>query len=151
GMGDVSGATGDLEHSLEVAPGGTNAGEALVTAALSSGDLDKAVLALDRLKRQEGDSEAVGNLSRMIKMAQLDLEGARTALADAVKRYPNSVRSKLNLAKVLSVQDKPKDAEQVLNDVLQRDPTNMTALNQLTQIVIADGRVQRAVAALETA
>ncbi len=138
GMGDVSGATSDLEHSLEVAPTGTDAGEVLVTAALASGDLDKAVLALDRLKRLEGDSEAVGNLAGMIKMAQLDLDGARTVLSDAAKRYPQSARTKLNLAKVLIVQNKPKDAEQLLNEVLEHDPANLPwALNALVPIVVA--------------
>jgi putative PEP-CTERM system TPR-repeat lipoprotein len=151
GMGDAAGATNDLEHSLEVAPTGTSAGEELVTAALSSGDLDKAVLALDRLKRQEGDSEAVGNLTGMIKMAQLDLDGARTVLSDMAKRFPNSIQTKLNLAKVLIVQDKPKDAEQLLNAVLEHDPANVAALNALVPIELADGRVQRAVAMLETA
>ena len=151
GTGDVSGATSDLEHSLEVAPTGTDAGEELVTAALSSGDLDKAVLALDRLKKQEGDSEAVGNLGGMIKMAQLDLDGARTVLTDVTKRFPKSVRSRINLARVLVIQDKPRDAEQLLNEVLERDPANSEALNALMPIVLADGRVQRATAALETA
>jgi len=151
GMGDVSGATGDLEHSLEIAPTGTDAGEALVMAALSSGDLDKAALALDRLKQQEGDSEAVGNLGGMIKMAQLDLDGANKVLSDVAKRFPKSSQTRINLARVLAVQDKPKEAEQLLNEVLEHDPANIAALNALIPIVLADGRVQRAVAVLETA
>ena len=151
GMGDATGATSDLEHSLEIAPTGTNAGEVLVTAALSSGDLDKAVLALDRLKQQEGDSEAAGNLGGMIKMAQLDLDGARTVLSDVAKRFPKSIQTRINLARVLVVQNKPKDAEQLLNEVLEQEPANIAALNALVPIVLADRRVQRAVAVLETA
>jgi cellulose synthase operon protein C len=151
GMGDVSGATSDLEHSLEITPTGTDAGEALVAAALSSGDLDKAALALDRLKRQEGDSEAVGNLGGMIKMAQQDLDGARTLLTDVAKRFPKSVQTRINLARVLVVQDKPKEAEQLLNEVVQNDPANAAALSALMPILLADGRAQRAVALLETA
>jgi putative PEP-CTERM system TPR-repeat lipoprotein len=151
GMGDVNGATSDLEHSLEITPTGTDAGEALVSAALSSGDLDKAALALDRLKRQEGDSEAVGNLAGMIKMAQQDLDGARTVLSDVAKRFPKSVQTRINLARVLIVQDKPKDAEQMLNEVLEHDPANSAALTALIPIVLADGRIQRAVTVLETA
>jgi putative PEP-CTERM system TPR-repeat lipoprotein len=149
--GDSAGATNDLQHSLEIAPTRTDAAEALVSAALSAGDIDKAVLALAQVKKQEGDSEAVGNLGGLIKMAQVDLAGAAEVLRDTIKRYPQSTQTRINLARVLMVQNKPKEATQILKEVLQREPTNLTALTTMVPILLAQGDSQQAVAAMETA
>ena len=149
--GDSAGAANDLQHSLEIAPQRTDAAEALVTAALSAGDIDKAVLALAQVKKQEGDSEAVGNLGGLIRMAQVDLGGAADAFRDTIKRFPKSAQSRINLARVLMVQNQPKDAAQVLKEVLQQEPTNLTALTTMVPILLAQGETQQAVAAMETA
>ena len=150
-MGDSAGATSDLEHSLEIAPTRTDTAEALVTAALSSGDIDKAVIALAEVKKQEGDSESVGNLSGLIRMAQVDLDGASDVLHETIKRFPNSIQTRINLARVLVIQNKPKEAEEQLSEVLQREPINAQALNGIIPILLADGQTQRAVAVVEAA
>jgi putative PEP-CTERM system TPR-repeat lipoprotein len=149
--GDSAGAANDLQHSLEIAPTRTDAAEALVTAALASGDIDKAVLALAQVKKQEGDSEAAGNLGGVIRMAQVDLDGAAEVLRDTIKRFPQSTQTRINLARVLMVQNKPKEAAQLLKEVLQREPTNLTALTTMVPILLAEGDSQQAVAAMETA
>jgi putative PEP-CTERM system TPR-repeat lipoprotein len=144
--GDATGATSDLEHALKIAPARTDAAEALVTAALASGDIEKAMLALAQVKKQEGDSEAVGNLAGMVKMAQVDLDGATAVLTDTLKRFPQSVPTRINLARMLVVQNKPKDAERLLNEVLKREPANTAALNALLPILQAEGETQHAMA-----
>jgi putative PEP-CTERM system TPR-repeat lipoprotein len=149
--GDSAGATNDLQHSLEIAPTRTDAAEALVTAALSAGDIDKAVLALAQVKKQEGDSEAVGNLGGVIRMAQVDLDGAATIFRDTIQRFPQSSRARINLARVLMIQNKPQEAEQQLKEVLQREPTNLAALSSMVPILLAQGDLQHAVAVMETA
>jgi len=149
--GDSAGAANDLQHSLEIAPNSTDAAEALVTAALSAGDIDKATLALAQVKRQEGDSEAVGNLGGMIRMAQVDLDGAADVFRDTIKRFPKSTQARINLARVLMVQNKPKEAAQLLKEVLQQEPTNLAALTTMVPILLAEGDKQQAVAAMETA
>jgi putative PEP-CTERM system TPR-repeat lipoprotein len=149
--GDSAGAANDLQHSLEIAPTRTDAAEALVTAALTAGDIDKAALALAQVKKQEGDSEAVGNLGGLIKMAQVDLDGAADLLRATIKQYPQSTQTRINLARVLMVQNRPKDAAQLLKEVLQREPTNLTALTTMVPILLAEGDQQQAVAAMETA
>jgi putative PEP-CTERM system TPR-repeat lipoprotein len=149
--GDSAGAANDLQHSLEIAPTRTDAAEALVTAALSAGDVDKAVLALAQVKKQEGDSEAVGNLGGLIRMAQVDLDGAAAVFRDTIKRFPQSTQTRINLARVLMVQNKPKEAAQLLKEVLQHEPTNLIALTTMVPILLAEGDSQQAVAAMETA
>ena len=149
--GDSAGATNALEHSLEIAPTRTDAAEALVTAALSAGEIDKAMLALAQVKKQEGDSEAVGNLGGLIRMAQVDSDGAATAFRDTIQRFPQSTQSRINLARVLMIQNKPQEAEQQLKEVLERDPTNLVALSGMVPILLAKGDLQGAVAMMETA
>ena len=149
--GDSAGAANDFQHSLEIAPTRTDAAEALVTAALSAGDIDKAVLALAEVKKQEGDLEAVGNLGGLIRMAQVDLDGAAEVLRDTIKRFPQSTQTRINLARVLMVQNKPKEAAQLLKEVLQQQPTNLIALTTMVPILLAEGDTQEAVAAMETA
>lgn len=149
--GNSAGAANDFQHSLEIAPTRTDAAEALVTAALSAGDIDKAVLALAEVKKQEGNSEAVGNLGGLIRMAQVDLDGAAEVLRDTIKRFPQSTQTRINLARVLMVQNKPKEAAQLLKEVLQQQPTNLIALTTMVPILLAEGDTQEAVAAMETA
>jgi putative PEP-CTERM system TPR-repeat lipoprotein len=149
--GDAAGAANALEHSLEIAPARTDAAEALVTAALASGDVDKALLALIQVKKEEGDSEAAGNLAAMIRLAQIDLAGAAAVLNDTLKRFPQSIETRINLAKVLAIQNKPKDAEQLLDAVLEHEPANAVALNALIPLLEADGQTQRAAALAEAA
>ncbi len=150
-LGDTLGATAALEKSLDLAPAQPNAGEALVAAALGAGDADKAQAALDRLRKQNGDTEAVGLLSGMVKLARMDLEGARAQFADVAKKFPESKPAKLNLAKVLLLQDRRLDAEATLGELLAKDPADAQALGTLLQALVQDGKLPQAIAAVEAA
>ncbi len=151
GMGDSGGATKDLEHSLELAPQRSETGEALVVAALAAGDVDRAVAALEKLRQTQGNTEAVGNLAGMVKLAQLDLTGARDAFAAVLKDKPDSVAARLNLAKIAGLMGKPADAEQYLLDILKQQPANDQALSVMVPIMVNDGRIARAQALLDAA
>jgi putative PEP-CTERM system TPR-repeat lipoprotein len=151
GLGDATGATKDLEHSLELQPKKVDTGETLVVAALASGDIARASEAIAKLKANGTKSEAVGILDGMVKTAALDFDGARATFNEVIKDYPNSVRARLNLAKLAMIQDHPADAEQVLGEILQQEPANEQALAGLVSILTADGRMARAVALVEAA
>jgi putative PEP-CTERM system TPR-repeat lipoprotein len=150
-LGDSVQATGELEHALQLAPTQAGAAEALVIAAISSGAIDKAALALDQLRKVQGDSETVGNLAALIQMAQLDLNGAQATLEGVIKHYPDAIQPRVNLAKVLVLQDKPADAEKVLTEILARQPANSAALNNMVSLLLGDGQVARAVSLIEAA
>lgn len=150
-LGDSAGAAGDFERALAIAPNQVAAGENLVVAAISSGALDKAVVALERLRKVQGDSEMVGNLGALVKMAQLDLDGARDLLVGTIKRYPEATRSRINLGKVYVLQDKPIEAQKVLGELLDRDPINAGGLTSLVLLLLADGKLPQALARLEAA
>ena len=150
-MGDATGATATLERSLELAPAQANASESLVLAALTSGDIERAKAALDRLRAQVGETEAVGNLTGMLRMAQLDPDGAREQFAAVVRAFPNSTAAKMNLARVLVQQNRTAEAERLLSDMLEAEPANDQALSAMVALLLRDNRVGRAVALVEAA
>ncbi len=151
GLGDATRATADLEHALQLSPTLAGASETLVLAAISSGEIDKATLALDRLRKQQGETEVVGNLAALIKMAQLDFAGARQSLLDLIAKFPEAVQPRLNLAKVLVLQDKPTEAEAALGEVLARQPANAAALTAIVPLLLAANQAPQATSLLEKA
>ena len=150
-MGDAAGATSALERSLEIAPNQASTGEALVAAALSSGDLDRAQAALDRLRQQAGETEPVSLLTGALRLARLDVDGAREQFESTVKTFPDSVAAKLNLAKVLLLQNKRPEAMALLETVLAKDRANTQALTVLVQVLLAENRGADAMKAVEAA
>ena len=108
-VGDLSGAATDLQRSLDIAPTQPGAGEALVATALRLGQLERAQQALDQLRQQTGDTEAVGNLTGLLKLARLDPQGALDAFADTAKRFPDATAPRLNEAKVLLQLNRPSE------------------------------------------
>ena len=150
-VGDASGATSTIERSIEIAPQQPNAGEALVAAALSAGDIDKAQAALDRLRAQVGETEAVGILTGMVSIAKLDLDGGRVAFADTVKRFPDSVNAKLNLAKVLVLENRRPEGEALLRELLAKNPADVPALSAAVQLMVQQQQFPQAIQLVEAA
>jgi putative PEP-CTERM system TPR-repeat lipoprotein len=152
GAGDPSGAEREFIRSLEIAPDQAQTGEQLVVAALAAGDVDRAVAALERLKRQpKADPAKVSNLTGLVRLAQLNYDGARAAFEAAIKADPNAVGVRLNLARVLALQNRPAEAETQLNEVLRKDPANAVALTSLSRMLIAQRRTDRLMELLEAA
>ena len=100
GMGDPDAAMGDLEHTLTLAPKLPAVGEALFFAALATGDMSKAHEALNKIRGAEGQTDVVGNLDGLYKMAQIDLPGAKATFSEIVQKYPDFMPAKINLARV---------------------------------------------------
>ena len=136
-VGDLSGAATDLQRSLEIAPTQPGAGEALVATAIRLGQLDRAQQALDQLRQQAGNTEAVGNLSGLLKLARLDPQGALADFADTASRFPNSINARLNEAKVLLQLNRANEAMPILKAMLDKTPAQTEALTHLCAAVIA--------------
>ncbi|MBV9537890.1 MAG: tetratricopeptide repeat protein, partial [Acidisphaera sp.] len=125
--------------------------EASATAALASGDLGRAQVAITALQNKDGNTEAVADLSARLKMAQLDLAGARSQLEAALKQYPDSVRIRLALARLAEIQLQPDQIERWLGEVLQRQPANQQALGGMIAMMVGSGRVNRAITIADAA
>ena len=152
GIGDAGGAERDLSRSLELAPGKTDTGARLVVASLAAGDMDRAAAALETLRRQPGnDPVKMGNLLGLVRLGQLDLDGARAALEGVLAADPHATAARLNLAKVLSLQGHDADAEKLLLAVLDKEPANTAALSALSGILLAQKQPDRVVTLMEAA
>jgi putative PEP-CTERM system TPR-repeat lipoprotein len=151
GMGDVDTAMGDLEHTLELAPKIPAVGEALFFAALATGDTTKAADALQKIRAAQGETEIVGNLEGLFKLAQIDFPGAKTTFTDLVQKYPDFTPAKINLARVdIMTGDKPA-AEKILTDVLAKQPTAEPALTMMASDYVQTNRIPDAIDLLERA
>jgi tetratricopeptide (TPR) repeat protein len=82
---------------------------------------------------------------------QADVVKAVTELQAILKLAPDDGESGLWLARLYRAQNKAKDAEKILRGILVKQPDNGDALEQLSQLLIDEGRSQEAVALLADA
>ena len=147
GAGDPTGAATDLQQSLDLSPDQSGTGEALVVAALAAGDLDRARAALEKLgASKNANPEVVGTLTGLVKLAALDLAGARASFEEVVRKNPDSVPGRLNLARVLAADGKPEEAEKQLAPILEKQPANAAALSGQVGVLLAQKKNDEALA-----
>ena len=141
-----------LGKSLAMAPGtNATAGEAMVSAAMELGDLNRAEAALTTLRSQVGETEGVGILSGLLKQRQGDAEGARAAFAATLKKFPGSVMAKLDLAKVQVLQGQRTEAVAAIGEILAKDPGNQAAVTTYVELLLRENQLPAALQALEAA
>ena len=128
GAGQPDAAAGDLERSLQLAPASIGVGEALFFAELATGDISKAAAALEQVRKAQGQTPAVLNLEGVLRMAQRDFAGARTAFGKAIADNADFTPAQVNLARLAIMEDKTADADTLLNAVLSREPDSEPAL-----------------------
>jgi putative PEP-CTERM system TPR-repeat lipoprotein len=150
-MGDPDAAAYDLEHTLELAPKLPAVGEALFFAALATGDTTKAGDVLTRIRTAQGQTEVVGNLEGLFKLAQIDFPGAKAQFADLVQHYPDFTPARINLARVDIMLGDRTEAESILNDILARQPTSQPAMSMLASDYVQSDRLPQAIDLLERA
>jgi putative PEP-CTERM system TPR-repeat lipoprotein len=151
GMGDPDTAVGDLEHTLELAPKLPAVGEALFFAALATGNIDKAGDALAKIRAAQGQTEIVGNLEGLFKLAQIDFPGAKAVFTDLVQKHPDFIPGKINLARVdVMLGDRPA-ADKILADVLAKQATAEPALTMVVSGYVQANKLPEATEVLERA
>lgn len=150
--GNTGGAERELEHSLDNIPSVAGIEARKVLGALRQGDIDGAAAALQRLNETpKVDPEVLGILTSTVRLAQLDIDGAQKALETALKAAPDSVRLRLELARVLAMQGQTEAAGEQLALVLKKDPGNLGALTNYADMQAATGHLDRAMAAVTAA
>jgi putative PEP-CTERM system TPR-repeat lipoprotein len=151
GAGEANAAMGDLEHTLELAPTAPQVGEALFFAALATGDLKNAADAVEKVRAAQGDTPVVENLDGLLKLAQLDTDGATAKFRDILKAHPDFAPAQINLARVLAMQGKPTESEQLLSTLLTKSPVAEPALTMLAAQYVQTNRMPDAVALVQKA
>ncbi len=151
GAGQAESAMGDLEHTLQLAPTAPQVGEALFFAALATGDLNKAAEAVDKVRAAQGDTPVVQNLEGLLKLSQLDIEGAAAKFREVLKKNPDFIPAQINLSRASALQGKSADAEQLLASLLDKTPTSEPALTMLASQYAQTNRLPQAIALVEKA
>jgi putative PEP-CTERM system TPR-repeat lipoprotein len=151
GMGDPDSAMGDLEHTLQLAPKLPAVSEALFFAALATGDTTKAGDALNKIRAAQGPTEIVGNLEGLFKLAQIDFPAAKAKFTELVQKYPDFIPAKINLARVDIMLGDRIAADQILADVLAKQPTAEPALTMVVSANLQSNNLTAATAVLERA
>jgi len=146
-QGDAAGAARDLEQSLETPPKPADTGATQVLSALSAADVDRAQAALERVKKDpNADPLAIANLTGLVRMSQLDFDGARKIWEDAVKQWPTALPLRINLARVEELTDHAAESEQTLAAILTAQPAQGTALRMMIELLTAHRRLDEAIA-----
>lgn len=143
--GDTVGALEAGRRALALDAASVGAREVVAAALVVEGDLAGATQQLAQLPDRGRETEVAGILDATIKLLRLDLEGARAAFDDVIRRHPNSVHARLGAARVAAQQDRLEDAERLLAEVLRLEPTNNDAANRLAGAAVSG--VPRAAAA----
>jgi putative PEP-CTERM system TPR-repeat lipoprotein len=151
GMGDPDTAVGDLEHTLQLAPKLPAVSEALFFAALATGDTARAGDALAKIRAAQGQTEIVGNLEGLFKLAQIDFPGAKATFTDLVQKYPDFTPAKINLARVDIMLGDRAAADQILAEVLAKQPNAEPALTMVVSANVLANKLADAAAVLERA
>lgn len=150
------------KKALDLAPNSTVIMERLAETRAKAQQLREAVEEARAVLKLEPDNVDAHRLLARIYVRTLgDLtagDAQKENLAKAVDEFqailkiqPDDTYSSLWLARLYRFENHHSEAEKVLRDVLQRDPGNGPALEQLSQLLIDEGRSQEAVKILSDA
>ena len=150
------------KKALELAPGSSVIMERLAEIYAKSQHIRDAVeQAQAALQADPNNVEAHRLLARIYVRTLGDLsagDGQKENLDKAIEQFqailkiqPDDAYSELWLARLYRFENQHSDAEKVLRDLLQRDPGNGPALEQLSQLLMDEGRSQEAVKILSDA
>jgi tetratricopeptide (TPR) repeat protein len=155
-------AIDSYKKALDLAPNSTVIMERLAETRAKAQQLREAVEEAQAVLKLDPDNvEAHRLLARIYVRTLGDLtagDAQKENLAKAVEEFqailkiqPDDTYSSLWLARLYRFENHHGDAEKVLRNVLQRDPGNGPALEQLSQLLIDEGRSQEAVKILSDA
>jgi tetratricopeptide (TPR) repeat protein len=155
-------AIDDYKKALELAPGTPAIMERLAETYAKSQRTREAVAEAQEVLKIDPDNIAAHRLLARIYVRTLgDMNAGdvqKETLAKAVEQFqailrlrPNDTSSALWLARLYRFENKHDEAESVLRGVLARDPENGQALEQLSQLLIDEGRSQDAIEILSKA
>lgn len=144
--GDTADGIKDLQTSLDLAPSAP-AAEMLVLTDLGGAHWNEAISAVGQLQKAQPKSPIPGNLLGLVKLAQFDLPAADSQFSALAKQYPDYIPAQLNLAQALGLEGKTGQAEDVLANVLAKEPANGVALTRMVELLLRDGKSDAAIAA----
>lgn len=144
GTGKFSNAVSELEAAIKRDPGQLQAGTALVTIYMRSGQSAKASRLAETLVTQQPANPGLHNLLGLSRMASGNTSGARAAFEQATKLDGQFAAPQINLARIDADGQALDQAVARLNAVLSREPKNVEALVELGRFAERSGRAAEA-------
>ena len=132
-------------------PNRADTAAALVVASLRAGQADRAAAALETLRSAKGDPEQLDLLTGAVKLAQFDLQGARTSFETARDRNPASVQAAADLAHVMILQGQPDEAATVLRAGLAKKPAEPILVTEWAELAMSRNAPADAIAVVDAA
>lgn len=163
GSADAADASiGYYKKALQIAPHASVILERLAEIEAKSQHMSEAIAAAQEALQSDPSSVDAHRLLARIYVRSLSDQAVGAAqqedLTKAVQQFeavlqlaPNDTYSALWLARLYGFENQPDQAEKVLRGVLQRDSENEPALDQLSQLLMDEGRSQEAIALLTKA
>ena len=143
--GDLAQSEIALRKALEKTPGAADARVLLIVNLLKQGRFEGA--AREARQGLELNPQARLLLLNLLAQARLgsgDLDGAETALRDALEGGPGSVRTRMNLSGVYFRQGRFAEAKAGLEAIVTANPRNLQARLRLARVQQATGNYQEA-------
>ena len=150
-LGNAEAARVSLSKSVQLAPGQLPTMLLVAEADLASGRLDEAKAAIAQLQAMKSEPEATANLDGLLKLATFDLPAARSVFEGILRDHPDSVAAQMNLARVDRLEGRVDDSSALLRKVLQRDPAQDRAVDELTASLVQQQKLPEAIAVLQKA
>lgn len=136
--GNVAAGYDELQ-SIAAVDSGTTADVALISSLFQRKEFNKAVDAIERLKRKEPANPLPAVLTGRVQLAKSDLAGARSNFEQALKLSPQYFPAVAALANLDLREKKPEAARQRFDQLLSADPKNLQALLALVRLRVLAG------------
>jgi tetratricopeptide (TPR) repeat protein len=157
---DANQAIDFLKKAFTLDPSSQQIGDELAEIYYQSQRIRDAVNEAQSILNKDPDNLAARRLLARIYVRTLgdlsNTSGQRDTLAHATDQYreilrldPTDADAPLWLARLYRLQNEPDKAEGVLRDLLAREPANESGVEQLTQLLLDEGKSQEGIALLQ--
>ncbi len=151
GSGKFGSAVGELEAAVKKDPSQIQAGTALATIYMQSGQAARSVKLAGALQKQQPENAGLHNLLGQARRASGDNDGARESFEQAYKIDPTYSAPQINLARLEADAQALDQAAARLATLLARDGKNVEAMTELGLITERRGQLVDAQRWLEKA
>jgi putative PEP-CTERM system TPR-repeat lipoprotein len=150
-MGDIDGATADIEAVAAQLPNFPGLLFARGSAKLRSGDVDEGMRLLEAYRKVEPDSLHALYLTALGEVQRGNLDAAIELLTRYLKAVPGSAQAARALGETFLVRGEPRQAEAAVRAALGRNPNSADLHDLLARSLSRQGRAAEALASARAA
>lgn len=135
--GERSQAIEELQSAIQLDPGMVNAQAMLIQNLLRTGQLDRALAAVEALEKKQPQNPITFNLKGAVYLVRNDIAAARRNFEQALALKPDYTEAAMNLAQLDLLEKNPDAARGRLQGVLDKDKNNVQAMIGLAAVAAA--------------